>query len=349
MKSIYKYYKERLIEISGKNRSLYSKTISKKYAYDLGAIIGNDKEEMDEFLTFLWKGKRSSYALIKKEAKERIYQAFNLDGKLKTLYKDQSAMSNDEKRLENLRRERLKREEGKKIISSQVSALKLLKREIEEFAKETGRYELFIGYPFVTGYLNKDITIKAPLILFPVVINVENDSTVSIEAKHDEYVQFNKVLMLAYAKEHRLNNEGMIMEFDNLIDYKLKSVKDVLEYLSAYGYKFELERRFDNSFVKFDDIKEQNFKYDSMRVINSCVIGRFPLANSIYNDYSLLEKKRLSSMAIEQLLVGKSAKKNKKYDERIYTINDLDYAQENAIQKLNESGNMVIYGPPGNR
>ena len=59
MKSIYKYYKERLIEISGKNRSLYSKTISKKYAYDLGAIIGNDKEEMDEFLTFLWKGKRS--------------------------------------------------------------------------------------------------------------------------------------------------------------------------------------------------------------------------------------------------------------------------------------------------
>ncbi len=347
MKSIYKYYKERLIEISGKNRSLYSKTISKKYAYDLGAIIGNDKEEMDEFLTFLWKGKRSSYALIKKEAKERIYQAFNLDGKLKTLYKDQSAMSNDEKRLENLRRERLKREEGKKIISSQVSALKLLKREIEEFAKETGRYELFIGYPFVTGYLNKDITIKAPLILFPVVINVENDSTVSIEAKHDEYVQFNKVLMLAYAKEHRLNNEGMIMEFDNLIDYKLKSVKDVLEYLSAYGYKFELERRFDNSFVKFDDIKEQNFKYDSMRVINSCVIGRFPLANSIYNDYSLLEKKRLSSMAIEQLLVGKGAKKNKKYDERIYTINDLDYAQENAIQKLNESGNMVIYGPPG--
>ena len=347
MKSIYKYYKERLIEISGKNRSLYSKNISKKYAYDIGALIGNDKDEMDEFFTFLWKGKRSSYALIKKEVKERIYQAFNLDGKLKTLFKDTTTMSTDEKRLENLRRERLKREEGKKIISSQVSALKLLKREIEEFAKETGRYELFIGYPFVTGQLNKDLTIKAPLILFPVVINIENDSTVSIEAKHDEFVQFNKVLMLAYAKEHRLNNEGMIMEFDNLIDYKLKSVKDILDYLSAYGYKFEVERKFDNSFVKFDDIKEQNFKYDSMKIVNSCVIGRFPLANSIYNDYTLLEKKRLSSSAIEQLLIGRGEKKNKKYDERVYTINDLDYAQESAIQKLNESGNMVIYGPPG--
>ena len=45
MKSIYKFYKERLIEISGKNRSLYSKNISKKYAYDVGAVIGSDKEE----------------------------------------------------------------------------------------------------------------------------------------------------------------------------------------------------------------------------------------------------------------------------------------------------------------
>lgn len=346
MKSIYKFYKERLIEISGKNRSLYSKNISKKYAYDAGALIGNDKDEFQEFFQFLWKGKRTSYALIKKENKERIYQNFNLDAKVKAQFKDLDGMTPEEKRSENLRRERVKREEGKKIITSQVNSLKLLKREIEEFAKETGRYELFVGYPFVTGYLNKDITIKAPLILFPIVINVENDTTVSIEAKHDEFVQFNKVLMLAYAKEHRLNTDGMIMEFDNLMDYKLKSVKDVLDYLSAYGFKFEVDRKFDNGLVKFDDIKEQNFKFD-LKIVNTCVIGRFPLANSIYNDYTLLEKHGLTSTAIKQLLEGKSAKKNKKYDERIYTINDLDYAQESAIQKLNESGNLVIYGPPG--
>ena len=36
MKSIYTYYKERLIEISGKNRSLYLKTFNKKNGYDVG-------------------------------------------------------------------------------------------------------------------------------------------------------------------------------------------------------------------------------------------------------------------------------------------------------------------------
>lgn len=139
----------------------------------------------------------------------------------------------------------------KKTLSSQVSKLKSLKREVEEFAKETGRYEMFVGYPFVTGYVNKDLQIKAPLILFPVVINVEDDSTVSIELKHDEFIQFNKVLMLAYAKEHRLNCDGLIMEFDNLIDYKLKNVKDVVDYLSAYGFKFEYDENFDKGLINF--------------------------------------------------------------------------------------------------
>ena len=52
MKSIYTYYKERLIEISGKNRSLYSRKISKKYAYDIGKILDGDYDTINEFLEF---------------------------------------------------------------------------------------------------------------------------------------------------------------------------------------------------------------------------------------------------------------------------------------------------------
>ncbi len=347
MKSIYKYYKERLIEISGKNRSLYSKNLSKKYAYDIGAIISDDKKEFDDFFTFLWKGKRSSYPLIRKDIKDRIFKNFNLEDKIKANFADMKSLKADEKRNENLRRERLKREEIKKTISAQVTRLKSLKREVEEFAKETGRYEMFVGYPFVTGYINKDLQIKAPLILFPVVINIEDDTTVSFEIKHDEFVQFNKVLMLAYAKEHRLNCDGLIMEFDNLIDYKLRNINDVVDYLSAYGFKFEFDKDFDKGLKSFDKIEEPTAKDEDLKIINSCVIGRFPLANSIYNDYSLLEKRHLSSEALDQLLSSKQSKKNKKVDKDVFIINDLDYAQESAIEKLNQYGNMVIYGPPG--
>lgn len=347
MKSIYKYYKERLIEISGKNRSLYSKKISNKYSYDLGAIIGNDEKEFADFFNFLWKGKKVSYEVIGKNSKERIFSNLDLENKVKSSFSDTKGMSAEEKRLENLRRERIKREEGKKLISSQVAKLRTLKREVEEFAKETGRYEMFVGYPFVTGYVNRDLVVKAPLILFPVVVNVESDTVVSIELKHDECVQFNKVLMLAIAKENRINCDDLIMEFDNLLDYKLKNVKDVVQYLGSFDFKFDFDEKFDKGFVAFDDIKEPTSRFDNLKIVNSCVIGRFPLANSIYNDYTLLEKKRLTSEAIDQLLEGKTEKKNKKIDNKVYTINDLDFAQENAIAKLNETGNIVIYGPPG--
>ncbi len=345
MKPIYKYYKERLIEISGKNRSLYSRKISKKYSYDIGRIIADDKDAFDDFFTFIWKGKKLSFPLIKKDIKDRIFVNFKLEDNIKPLFNNARNLSLEEKRNENLRRERLKREEIKKVIGQEVSNLKTLKREIEEFSKETGRYELFVGYPFVVGQINKDIQVKAPLILFPVTINIENDTTVSLELKQDDYVQFNKVLLLAYAKEHRINSDGMLTEFDGLTDYKLKSVKDVLAYLSAFGYKFDLDDKFFEKLINFENVKDSIDR--DLKVVNACVLGRFPLANAIYNDYTLLEKKSLSSSAIDQLLEGKKFKKLKTEDTRVYTINDLDYAQEEAIKKLNQFGNMVIYGPPG--
>ena len=79
MKPIYKYYKERLIEISGKNRSLYSRKISKKYSYDIGKIIADDKEVFDDFFTFIWKGKKLNFPLIKKDIKDRIFKNFKLE------------------------------------------------------------------------------------------------------------------------------------------------------------------------------------------------------------------------------------------------------------------------------
>ena len=101
MRTIYKYYKERLIEISGRNRSLYSKKISKKYSFDIGSIIANDKDQLQELLDFVWKGRRKGFTLIDKDMKEKLFENFGLDKKLKASFADQSGMSTEEKRLDN--------------------------------------------------------------------------------------------------------------------------------------------------------------------------------------------------------------------------------------------------------
>ena len=58
MKSIYTYYKQRLVEISGKNRSLFSRKITKKNSYDLGKLFDGDYEAIEKLVDFLWKQRR---------------------------------------------------------------------------------------------------------------------------------------------------------------------------------------------------------------------------------------------------------------------------------------------------
>ena len=62
MNPIYKKYKERFIQISGRNKSLYLKGIVKKYSYDIGFIMEN-RTDTDDFLDFLWH-RRRTFSLI---------------------------------------------------------------------------------------------------------------------------------------------------------------------------------------------------------------------------------------------------------------------------------------------
>lgn len=344
MRSIYSFYKERLIEISGKSRSLYCKGVTKKYTYDIGKIIGEDEEVFNDFMRFLWSGKKYTFNLINKDDKARLYKNLDIEKKIKPLYDQLPKLEGKEKGALSLKIERQKREEYSKAVQSEVVSLTALKREIEEFSKETGRYELFIGYPFVFGSLNKDITVKAPLLLFPCVIDVIDDTTVDVELKADENIQLNKVLMLAYAKEKRLNIEELELEFNYPLSSKFKSVDSVLSYLYENGIK--LTREESNGLNSYDLIKEPRL-HEPLVVKNVCIMGRFPLANSIYNDYINLEKRRLYNDAVNELLNLKTPKSTNKSNASLYTINKLDYAQEKTIYNINQDGNCVIYGPPG--
>ena len=66
-KSIYTYYKERLIEIGGKNKCLYLKNIMRKGAYDIGRIFEGREDKVNELLRFLWSAGKDPLTLIKGE------------------------------------------------------------------------------------------------------------------------------------------------------------------------------------------------------------------------------------------------------------------------------------------
>ena len=339
---IYKYYKERLIEISGRSRSLYSKKVTRTSSYDIGKILDADYPAIEDFVNFVWSGKRPSFHLIGSGAKDRICKNLKIADKVESQFINRRPMKKEEDKAEVMRRERLNRDESKKAIISQVNDLKILKREVENLARETGRYELFVGYPFVEGSIGRDIVIRAPLLLFPVTINIESETDVVLELKMNEQVQFNKVFLLAYAQHHKLNTDDMQLEY-NMLGSKFKNVDSVIEYLRGFGFHMGYPQR--KGMFGFDKVREPHLG-DPITVKHYCVMGRFPLANAIYNDYRKLEKCK-PTPAIKQLLESRFSQKIKKPDTSLYTINSLDFAQEDAIAKLNQNGNMVIYGPPG--
>ncbi|HBF44630.1 MAG TPA: hypothetical protein DDW16_03280, partial [Clostridiales bacterium] len=82
MSKIYKHYKQRLIEISGKNRSLYSKRVTNKFSYDLGNLFAKDEKIADSLIDFLWSGKKLEFEVIGKDRKDFIYKKINVEKKL---------------------------------------------------------------------------------------------------------------------------------------------------------------------------------------------------------------------------------------------------------------------------
>ena len=345
MSNIYRKYKERLVEISGKNRSLYSKKIGKNFAYDIGRILQKDFENSVTFLDFLMKGKRTGFTLISKETRPFLYEALGLAEKIERKFKSSAKPENADARGESLRKERFKKEELKKSNIDQVNHLRTLKREVEEFAKETGRYEMFVGYPFVQGELNRDTMIKAPLLLFPVTINIRDEFTVDLEFKKDEPIQLNKVFILAYAKQHKLVIDDLVQEFDNENKFNFKSIREVLDYLNKFDFKLRYKEK--NAFEDFE-LGGEPHRGEKLNIRNYAVVGRFPLANSIYNDYAILEKEKLSTPAIELLLNNREFATGKKViNKDNFPITESDYSQAKSLEEINQFGNVVIFGPPG--
>ena len=331
-----------MVEISGRSRALYSKKITKKTAFDIGRLLDGDYDAINGFTDFLFGKKNISYNLIDKNSKERICKNLKIDEVTTTQFRNKRVMKKTDAEAEGQRRTRLTRNAFASAIGELVGDLRALKREMEEFAAETGRYELFLGYPFVEGSIGRDMIVRAPLLLFPVTINIESETVVTIEKRVNEPILLNKVFILAYAARYRLDIDNMAMEFDDLGELK-GDIDNLLKYLRGFGFKLSHPAR--KGMFDFSKAKEPHLG-DPIEVKHYAVLGRFPLANAIYNDYKLLEDKKTTD-AIRELLESRDSKKIKKPSTDLYAISTLDFSQEEAIEKLNQKGNMVIYGPPG--
>ncbi len=339
-KSIFTYYKDRLIEIGGNSKCLYLKSVVRKSAYDIGRIFEARDDKVSELVEFLFKSGKTPLTLISEDEKKDILKNIGTRVHAKT-----AAEAGGEPA-------KSKTADSAKGIDLELAKLRELKREAEDIEHETGRSELYVGYPFVFGSITRGGTknlIKAPLLLFPVKIEIIDEGTAELHFNSSQKIHINPALVFAYAQSKKINIDSLELEYDDLDDFR--TVMDVIDYLRKGNIR--IEGAPSKNIYNYDRFREPDLKNGALAVRYAAVLARFPLSNSIHNDYALLEKKNLTNDAINELLrtkktkVAKPRKPERRKDTNSYAVKMLDYAQSEVVKKVDECGNMVIYGPPG--
>ena len=250
----------------------------------------------------------------------------------------------------------LKNAKNEEIVEKDIITLY---RNVNKSEKETGSYDLYIGYPYVEGILRKDnFAIKAPLVFIPVKFK-RNKRNFSIKKDREKDIVFNRDLILAITKMEKGDIDTKIPFIDDINKSTIEKI--VIPFFEELGmvfkgkainhefepYKNELRLKFIKQRKGIFKIKEYitlgRYKlYSSMiqKDINTILkLNKYnDLLEGLIDESNLFAKEKESDFLIE----------NKKIKEsNLSYINEINYSQEKVIDMINEERKLVIWGPPG--
>jgi len=308
LQKIYNKYKERFIEINGKNRCLYTRRMTKNYSIDIGNIYSHlDPEDVWDFV---WRRTQNLVITNKKIA---------------------TKLANKEI------------ETPVDILDKQITDFRYLEREVREIYNETGRYDLFLAVGFVIGCIGKDTVVKAPLLFVPVTIEISKNE-ITIQNQSDLPISLNKSFIYAFCNANYIPASEIVQDFYPQENNSYKNIEDIISILNEHNFAIRMIRR--KNFILFDETKEIEKTF--LEYKNMLVLGRFSTTNPIYDDYLVMEKENYTTPNLQSLLQGKELKtKKEKEIEPVFSVNDIDFAQEKAIENIAKNNNLVIIGPPG--
>ncbi|MBU3113484.1 AAA domain-containing protein [Clostridium lacusfryxellense] len=372
MKEILEKYSTRLVNVSGRNRSLVLKKLYKKRAFDITRLNEFNEKISDKLIKFISCRSIGEIQISEDPCEWYTNELKKLKEENKKISEDeikkitelenfsQLKLSELEKKLESMFHESnevlIKKQERYAVYSGSIKALI---KEIKSTEKETGRYELYIGYPFVEGYFKDKTFTKAPIFLFPIEVNKRGDKWY-LKNKVESLVILNKVFLIGYAKFNEEKIANIQTEYDDLLSFGDDLISGVIEELKKVNVIISMEK---SEVIKFKEIAkdtELNYRLGELVIKNNIVMGHFSIASSIYNDYKEMESKELSNDLLRKLLKNEDNDKNCEdsvindkserkdiLEKNYYFISDLDYSQEIAVKKAEENSELVIYGPPG--
>lgn len=251
---------------------------------------------------------------------------------------------------------------GNRRMESMGHRLTTLYRNLRQIEEETGMYDLYLGYPFLSGTLTDGTYIQAPLFLYPVRLERRDTGNRSWSLHRGEGdPQLNRTLMLALKKFHRFQVEDTI--YDEAEEQALKGdIGSWTQWLRDHGLDLTDP---DPDLSPLPEYKKEEIPEQAPLTLNRYVVlGNFPQGNSaILRDYEeLMDRQKDGLGMVEELLrVGEGVweegdGKDPSADgtevpqiperERFYLL-PADASQERILRIARTQNKLVIDGPPG--
>ncbi|AFQ42439.1 AAA domain-containing protein [Desulfosporosinus meridiei] len=307
--------KDRLSDLSKRNRSLRLLKLYDKWTFDLAQL--NSKEILDKLI----------------HSQGPIYLVSN--------------QSSDEKE------QRL------------AHRLQSLYRNVTALEEETGSYNVYVGYPFLTGRFPDDTYIQAPVFLFPVRLEKRTDRSpgwVLIVDSNDD-ITINKTLLLAMRKyaqisvDEQINDDAKQIPQSGFADWTCRL-------FNKYGVKCSMNSDKLAPLPQFTQKEIPNCPKGNLEIKEHLVLGHFPQSNSaLLKDYEdlvgIYQESGELGLVNDILLETEedSSQTEGVWDEPIdldlvpqaktFNILDLDASQEEVIHSAEMQKGIVVHGPPG--
>ena len=239
-----------------------------------------------------------------------------------------------------------------------------LLREITKEFRESGQYDLYIGYPYVMGRsAGENFNVRAPLVLFPIEFDRQHNKVI-IKIDNSKDILYNNNLILMQNKFLNKNEElpNNVLDdvdedifFENIVDFYREHGIEIIENSG------KLEKFYDITVNDFPRYKNGEF-----HIVNNAVLGKFSLYSSaLQKDFKQMINDSEINELLDELLTGMDS--TDFYSDEVYLeekedeneaqmcfsernlnyINELNSSQEQAIMNIDKKNKLVIQGPPG--
>jgi len=237
-------------------------------------------------------------------------------------------------------------------------------REVNRDMRDKGQYDLYIGYPFIEGRLpGEDFDIRAPLALFPVILEKDAKS-ISVRLDDSRDAVYNNALVLAFIK---FSGKNRPLPYNVIEDYSGETfMSDLISFYEAQGFPLKLSYGPPVPLIDYGAGGFPKYLPGDMRIVYNVILGKYPSYSSyIQKDFDELLAGKEINAALSDLVADLNTgdfysdmpsplslpalrEKGLEASEKDITyINSLNSAQENVITAINKEDEIVVQGPPG--